>query len=319
MLYLKAEKSWVRSDDHSMLWQGIRAVVSHSHHPVSRLLLRHANTLSREEDQLVEASVGSFEEHPGMGLTASVSVRGRELQIIIGSLRLMQTHGIYLDGSCSDPSLHPQSATGVVYVSVDGELTVQARYSDTLMSSAIGVVDQLHKRGYQTYLMTGDVKSSAENVARLVGIPLEHVYASLLPHDKAALIETLERRYGPVVMVGDNLNDAPALAAATFGIVISRPIAEPQGPKGGKPSDALQAFYAEANALIMPEGDFAAPEVQGLARVLYVLDLVRETCGRMHRVLKWSLAYNVVALSIASGLWRLLLPDKFATWATINA
>jgi P-type E1-E2 ATPase len=168
--------------------------------------------------------------------------------------------------------------TGVVYVAVDGMLAARITYADCVVPDAARTVQALQERGLRVYLMTGDTIGSARAVAKDVGIADE--YASLLPQDKAELIESLKRRYGPVVMVGDNLNDVPAIAASTFGVVV--PSASGMN---------LVSFYAEADAV-----------VNDLGSIVYLVDLMRGTRERMHGVLRWSMAYNVVALSMASGV-----------------
>ena len=312
------EKQWLSNKaKRHMLQAMICAIANRSRHPVSRMLKAACSNTS---DNLNEIWVTDHGEHPGLGQAALATVDGQNFVVVIGSLRFMQTQGIYLaDVSCSDSMGPVRILRGVVYVSVNGQLAARITYTDEVTPGAAETVRTLHERGFKTFLMTGDINEPAQGVAKEVGISADHVHASLLPHDKASLIESLERRYGPVVMVGDNLNDAPALAAATFGIVMASDTRKERIP-GGTSHDMLNAFYAEADALVMPDNSPAAgPGGQGLTRVLYVLALIKETSARMEHILRWSLVYNIAALSVVSGLMGALLPERLSRAVNLDA
>jgi cation transport ATPase len=298
MKEVQLEPEWKANE--VRLWDMIRAVVQRSQHPVSRLLVQHSHCVIQETKEHCVAMVLSHEEVPGLGQQGHLTVLDQDYDIGIGNHRFMQARGVYLESVVSH-------STGVLYVCVDGKLAMYATYEDEIIPEAANLVVELHVRGFRTYMMTGDTMENARDVALRAGIPVENVHASLLPHDKASLVESLERRYGPVIMVGDDLNDAPALAAATFGIITSRDRAAQSPKQDPRAVEILQKLHQEADALLTPDKSTASQPC-GLIRVAYIVDLIRETFRRMRRILQWSLMYNTIALVMVSGGMNSVMP-----------
>ncbi|HXI65922.1 MAG TPA: heavy metal translocating P-type ATPase [Gemmatimonadales bacterium] len=148
-----------------------------------------------------------FQETPGAGVFARVEGRG----VAVGSARFLVGHGVPVAETPDDRT--------TAYVAVDGRLVGTIEFADRLRHPVPSLMQRLAVLGVaETVMLTGDRASAAEIVAGQAGI--RTVRANLLPADKVAAVEELKRRYGTVVMVGDGINDAPALAAATVGIAM---------------------------------------------------------------------------------------------------
>jgi cation transport ATPase len=297
------EPQWQGNE--AQVYQMIKTVARRSQHPVSAMLAKQYHHIHGQE-----VDIYTYEDCPGLGLSADLAISNNRYKIAIGNLRFMHAQGVYLEG-------HTASLNGVVYVSINGRLAMRATYEDDLIPGVAELVHEMHMRGFQTYIMTGDTKTAACAVANRVGIPLDHVYHSLLPHNKASLIRSLERRFGPTVMVGDNLNDAPALAAATFGIVLSRAEDKEWSQQHVGASGLIRKFRNEADALIMPVKTTIVSS-SGLENVMYILQLAQKTTQRMHQILQWSVAYNICALLMVSGSLNAVLPLNARGWIKIS-
>jgi heavy metal translocating P-type ATPase len=184
------------------------AVEHYSQHPLAQAIVAAA----REKQLAVPSSTG-FRSITGGG--ASASVEGREW--VIGSPALAKELQIPLDGlEQSLSSLQAEGKTAVV-VATGGRIAGIIAMQDQLRAEAAAVIRELHSAGYRTVMLTGDNQLTGEAVARRIGI--DEVRAGLKPVDKVAAIRELEVD-GPVLMVGDGINDAPALAAATCGVAM---------------------------------------------------------------------------------------------------
>jgi heavy metal translocating P-type ATPase len=148
-----------------------------------------------------------FQETPGAGVVARVEGRG----VAVGSARFLARHGVPVAETADDLT--------TAYVAVDGRLAGTIEFADRLRHAVPSLMQRLAVLGVtETVMLTGDRETTAEIIAGQAGI--RTVRANLLPADKVAAVEELKRRYGTVTMVGDGINDAPALAAATVGIAM---------------------------------------------------------------------------------------------------
>jgi P-type E1-E2 ATPase len=174
-----------------------------SEHPLAKAILKRAiagNIAIDEPEQ--------FQYLPGQGITC---LRG-DAQIVAGNRGFLEKHGIALNGV-------PSNGNGSeVYLAANGAFVGSILIADRLRPEAKDAIAALHKMGLRTALLTGDSKQIADAVAKEVGI--ETVYAEVLPHDKQKIIRDLRSKGERVAMVGDGINDAPALMEATVGIAM---------------------------------------------------------------------------------------------------
>lgn len=171
----------------------------YSEHPIGRAIVAHAADLG-----ITPARASTFDYQPGHGLTASV--RGR--QVRVGNTRLVPEATVR----------SPQSGANVVHVAVDDRYAATITVADTVRSSAAPCVADLHRRGMRVAMITGDSQATAKTIAAQVGIT--DVRAELLPADKVAAIRQERSAGRRLAMVGDGVNDAPALAEANVGIAM---------------------------------------------------------------------------------------------------
>jgi Cu+-exporting ATPase len=171
-------------------------------------------------------------------------------------------------------------------------------FGDTLKPGARVAIDALHRLGVRTSLISGDNAASATAVARQLGI--DDVHADVLPGDKAALIERLKAN-GRVAMVGDGINDAPALAAADVGIAM-----------GGSASAAGGTDVAmQAAGITLLRGD--------LALVAEAIDISRRTWAKIRQNLFWAFAYNVVGIPLAAlGLLNPMIAGAAMAFSSVS-
>ncbi len=170
-----------------------------SEHPLAAAIVAHADDL-----ELSLLDVSEFTSHPGRGASARIDSR----DVAVGNARLMSALGIDVTDEVR--------ATTPVYVARGGELNGVIHLSDYIKDGAADAVGLLRRRGMESILISGDTEASAQDVGRRLGI--DRVYARVLPTEKAARVTDLQTRGRRVAMVGDGVNDAPALAEADLGM-----------------------------------------------------------------------------------------------------
>jgi Cu+-exporting ATPase len=255
-----------------------------SEHPIAAAIVERA----RERGLAVRAA-DAFEAIPGQGAIARVDSR----EVLVGSRRLMTRLGIGLDGlGGAVDELAARGAT-TVFVAVDRVPAGMIAVADTVKPGAAVAVRQLRELGLVVWMLTGDARPGAEAVAAELGI--EHVLAEVLPHEKAREIERLQSEGRRVAMVGDGVNDAPALAQADLGIAI------------GTGADVAMA----ASDVTLVGGD--------LRGIVTALALSRRTVSVIKQGLTWAFAYNILLIPLATGaffpLVRVLLDPILAAAA----
>ena len=236
-----------------------------SEHPVARAVAAHAL------DHVGPLpAVASFGSRSGVGVEATVDGH----RLLVGRPELLEQHGIELPGELrvAREAYERDGATAVAVARDDTALGIIA-VADTVKPSSEQAVSDLHALGLETVLLTGDNATSAARVSRVVGI--ERVVAGVLPGEKATVVERLQREGRVVAMVGDGVNDAPALAQADLGLAI------------GTGTDVA----IEASDLTLVSGDLrAAPDA---------IRLSRRTLATIKGNLFWAFAYNVAAIPLA--------------------
>ena len=243
------------------------AAERNSEHPLGEAIVNGAR-----ERSLALADPEAFDAPTGRGVRATVV--GRE--VLVGSRKLMDESGVTEDGLAS--RFEELSAAGKtpVFVAVDGKPAGLVAVADVVREESKEAIERLHEMGVEVAMITGDNRRTAEAIARQLGI--DRVLAEVLPQDKANEVRRLQGEGKKVAMVGDGINDAPALAQADVGIAI------------GTGADVAM----EAADLTLISGD-----VRGVARAI---SLSRATIRNIRQNLFWAFAYNVVLIPVAAGI-----------------
>src|ERR671915_762108 len=238
-----------------------------SEHPLAGAIVRAA-----EQRGLTLTEPESFEGVAGHGLEATVG--GRTLAV--GNQRLLERDGIPLDGLSERAEQLAADGKTVMYVAVDGRPAGLVAAADQLRPSASAAIAGLKNLGLEVALISGDNRRTAEAVAGDLGI--DRVFAEVLPADKADYVKRLQQEGMRVAMVGDGVNDAPALAQADVGVAI-----------GAGTDVAVET----ANVVLMRSDPL------DIARAM---SLSRATVRKMKQNLVWASVYNVAAIPIAAGV-----------------
>jgi Cu2+-exporting ATPase len=247
-------------------------------HPVALAIRRHAERCGVEAP---DAELGSESYAIGRGLSARVQGR----PVLVGSPRLLADHGI--DSSAVHHALHGYASRGAssILVAVDGNVAAIIGYADEPRAESREVVRRLKANGRrEVILMSGDARSSVEAVARSTGI--DQAFAELLPEDKADKVRALQRTGKTVAMIGDGINDAPALAVADVGVSL----------------DGGTDVALETADVVLLDG--------GLLKLPDAFDLADDAMRRVKRGLSMVIIPNAAAMVL--GAFGLLTPGMAA-------
>ena len=254
----------------SDLLQLIASAEQHSEHPLAQAILEAA-----EEEGLDLLPVSYFEAIVGRGLSAQVE--GKHL--LVGNESLMEEKNI--DSSAFQEQLLELSQEGktAMFVAVDGQLAGILAVADEMKSSSLKAVQELQSMGLEVIMLTGDREETATAIAQKAGI--QKVIAGVLPDGKAAAIKNLQEAGKKLAMVGDGINDAPALVQADVGIAI------------GSGADVA----IESADVVLMHSD--------LQDVVKAIKLSQATIRNIKENLFWAFAYNTLGIPIAMGLLHL--------------
>ncbi|HSW10825.1 MAG TPA: heavy metal translocating P-type ATPase [Bacillota bacterium] len=236
-----------------------------SEHPLGRAMVERA----RQEPDLVIPPVDHFEAVVGKGVRARVE--GRE--VVLGTRSLLREAGIDPEPLEEAARRLEEEGNTAALVGVDGSPAGVIALADTIKEDASRAIAELSRLGYRTSMLTGDNRRTAEAIARKAGIG--RVLAEVLPGDKAAEIRRLQAAGERVVMVGDGINDAPALTQADVGVAL------------GTGTD----IAIESAAVTLVRGDLAA--------VVTAINVSRHTFRKIRENLFWASFYNLVAIPLA--------------------
>lgn len=237
-----------------------------SEHPLGEAIVNKA-----EQEKLNLIKADSFEALPGHGI--EVVIQGRK--ILLGNKKLMTDRNIEITLQNESDRLAEEGKTPM-YVSVDNKLAGIIAVADVMKPGSRRAIEVLHDMGIEIVMITGDNKRTAGAVARQAGI--ERVLAEVLPQDKANEIKKLQSEGKKVAMVGDGINDAPALAQADIGIAI------------GSGTDVAM----ESADIVLMRSD--------LMDVPTAIQLSKQTIRNIKQNLFWAFAYNTAGIPIAAGL-----------------
>jgi Cu+-exporting ATPase len=261
------------------------SVEHNSEHPLAQAVVHHA-----KEKELELISATGFESITGKGVKATLT----EGTVGVGTSGLMEELGIEVneEASSQKAKLEEQAKTAV-YISYAGKLVGLMGIADEVKEDSKQAISELKKLGLQTIMLTGDNQKTARAIANQVGI--DEVIAEVLPDQKSDEIRTLQEAGKVVAMVGDGINDAPALTLADVGIAI------------GTGTDVA----IESGDIVLVKGDLSA--------VIRAINLSNKTFTKIKQNLFWAFFYNLIMIPLAFVGWlHPLLAEAAMAFSSIN-
>jgi Cu+-exporting ATPase len=295
---------WRESEWRRRLWWTIVGLAEiGSEHPVGKAVVGTAKSeLGLDTEGTIDGSVGDFAAVVGMGISALVepatTAERIRYKVLVGNLRFLRENEVEVPELVVEASEHISSpattnarssrptnsssfaGTTDIFIAIDGKYAGHLCLRDTIKDGAAATIAALHSMGVKTAMVTGDQRSTATAVATAVGISPDDVFACVSPDKKRDIILRLQDRGEIVAMVGDGINDSPALATADVGIAMS--------------SGTDVAMEAADVVLMRPNDLMSIPAALHLARSIF---------GRIKLNLAWACAYNVVGLPFAMGIF----------------
>lgn len=291
----KLEQIWEANEWRRRLWWTLVGLAEmSSEHPVGKAITNAARTeLSIDHGGTIDGTVGEFEVVVGKGVSASVepasSTGGKRYRVMVGNEAYLVSRNVILPAAVQQDSASPlpssrtfkipSSGITRIYTAIDGAFAGSIALSDTVKPTASATISALRHMDITASLVTGDQLPTAIAVAKLVGISESNVHAGVSPDQKQTIIKELQAEGTIVAMVGDGINDSPALATANIGIALS--------------SGTDVAMEAADIVLMRPED---------LLSVAASLSLSRTIFNRIKLNLLWACLYNLIGLPFAMGI-----------------
>ncbi|MBY0196042.1 heavy metal translocating P-type ATPase [Priestia megaterium] len=236
-----------------------------SEHPLAQALVAGIKNKGIEiQDPL------SFEAIPGYGVKATV----QERKLLVGTRKLMNQHKVNIDTALEEMTNLEQEGKTAMLVALDGKYAGMLAVADTIKATSKEAVSRLKEMGLEVMMITGDNRQTAQAIGMQAGI--EHVIAEVLPEGKAEEVKKLQQQGKKVAMVGDGINDAPALALADIGMAI------------GTGTDVA----VEAADITLMRGD--------LMSIADAIEMSRKTISNIKQNLFWAMGYNTLGIPIAA-------------------
>ena len=248
------------------------ALESQNDHPVAKAIVQHCTSRSAEK-----LSISEFMQTPGAGVAARVNAFGKSMVVIVGSPESVSHSAVALDQALVDAIQSAKASSHTVsLLAVDGVAIALFATGDVMKADALEAITALRERGIESWLVTGDHEDSARRIAAQVGIGSQYIIANATPEMKIEKVQQLQSQGHKVLMVGDGVNDAAALAQADLSIAM------------GTGTDTA---ISTADITLM------RPQLMG---IIDSLTLSRRTLRTIKTNLGWAFAYNTIGLPIAA-------------------
>jgi Cu+-exporting ATPase len=249
-------------------WSAVRAIEERSEHPLSQAILKRTG----QETDLAAVTVSDFSAVPGKGIEARVD----GISWRIGTATWLKEQGVFTDDVTRHIGAWEDAGCAIAVVARDSRMAGALAVSDQLKQGAVATITRLKKHGWRTVLLSGDRRPAVESVGRQLGV--DETMGEVMPDGKLRVIIEYQKAGHRVAMVGDGINDAPALAAADLGIAIST------GTDVAKEAADITVLGTRAGAIA--DG----------------VDLGKRTLATIRGNLFWAFFYNVVAIPVAAGV-----------------
>ncbi|MBS3176980.1 copper-translocating P-type ATPase [Candidatus Woesearchaeota archaeon] len=245
-----------------------------SEHPLAEAIVKHA-----EENKIDLCALSNFQAIPGKGISGSVidknrNLKNKKVKYYLGNMTLCKENKINITFENKISELENQGKT-VMILTDDKKPLALIAVADTMKENVVSAMRKLKQMGITPYMITGDNERTAKAIAHKAGI--EHIFANVLPHEKAEHVKRLQQHGKKVAMVGDGINDAPALAQADVGIAMS------------SGTDVAM----ESGSIVLMKND-----IQDVIRAII---LSKQTMSKIKQNMFWALVYNVLGIPIAAG------------------
>jgi Cu2+-exporting ATPase len=273
------ELALAQGSTEEQLLSAAASVEAGSDHPLAQAVLRRAETINASK-------ATGFENIEGKGAKATVDGKA----VLLGNKLLMTENKIDLGELATKSKALEGDGRTVVHLAVSGKLLGLIAIADAVRPTAVEAIKALRGRGVEVAMLTGDNQGTADRIAKSLGI--DTVFANVLPGDKAGKVTELQSQGKKVGMVGDGVNDAPALTQADVGFAI-----------GAGTDVAMES----ADIVLMKDDPFD---------VVGAIELSKATLRKMHQNLYWAVGYNIIAFPLAAGvLYPFTLSPEIAALA----